>query len=92
MQPLSIENLFTNTVLKNYSQTLYFLLIYSFSICRHENLKTVKGDAYKLESFVDEIAEKDAVMSCLGSNARGIGQTTTIYSETVKIIFEAMKR
>lgn len=91
MQPLSIENLFTNTVLKINSQTLCFLL-YSFSICRHENLKTVKGDAYKLESFVDEIAEKDAVMSCLGSNARGIGQTTTIYSETVKIIFEAMKR
>ncbi|XP_028410457.1 uncharacterized protein LOC114533069 [Dendronephthya gigantea] len=59
---------------------------------RHENLKIVKGDAYDIETFEAELSGKDAVMSCLGSTSIGPFATTTLYSDTMKVIFEAMKR
>jgi hypothetical protein len=59
---------------------------------RHEQLKVVKGDAYCIDTFEAEISGKDAVVSCLGSTAIGPFATTTLYSDIVKVIFEAMKK
>lgn len=58
----------------------------------HEKLKVVKGDAYHSDTFEAELEGKDAVVSCLGSTALGPFATTTLYSDTVKIFVEAMKR
>jgi putative NADH-flavin reductase len=60
---------------------------------RHENLEVVKGDACDLDSFERVLADKDAVLSCLGSkNTKGPFAFTTLYSDTIKNIIEAMKR
>lgn len=59
---------------------------------KHENLEMVKGDAYSIETFESVLAEKDAVLSCLGSPAVGPFATTTLYSDTVKVIIEGMKK
>lgn len=59
---------------------------------RHENLKIVKGDAYHIDTFEAELSGKDAVLSSLGSTSIGPFATTTLYSDTMKVIFEAMKR
>ena len=61
-------------------------------LCRHKNLTVVKGDAYHIETFEQELHEIDAVVSCLGSPAIGPFASTTLYSDTVKVIIEAMKR
>lgn len=63
-----------------------------FVFARHENLEMVKGDAYSIETFESVLAEKDAVLSCLGSPAVGPFATTTLYSDTVKVIIEGMKK
>jgi hypothetical protein len=55
-------------------------------------LKVVKGDAYDIDTFEAEMSGKDAVLSCLGSTSIGPFATTTLYSDTVKVIFDAMKR
>ena len=67
-------------------------LRYSTNVFRHENLKIVKGDAYDIDTFEAEISGKDAVLSCIGSTSIGPWATTTLYSETIKLIIEAMKR
>ena len=62
-----------------------------FSSFRHDNLEVVKGDACDLESFASAVEGKDAVMSCLGTHV-SIFNPTTLYSESIKAITEAMKR
>jgi hypothetical protein len=63
-----------------------------YVLSRHEQLKVVKGDAYDIDTFEAEMSGKDAVLSCLGSTSIGPFATTTLYSDTVKVIFDAMKR
>lgn len=55
----------------------------------HKNLKIVKGDALQLGSFLHELKEQDAVISCLGIPKI---QETTLYSEGMKNIVTAMKK
>ena len=55
----------------------------------------VKGDAYKSETFESEMIEKDAVISCLGPTSyTSIGPfaKTTVYSDTIIPILDAMKK
>ena len=53
----------------------------------------VQGDACDLSSFESVLDGKDAVMSCLGSkNTKGPFAFTTLYSDTIANIIEAMKR
>jgi hypothetical protein len=60
---------------------------------RHANLKVVQGDACDINSFESALTGKDAVLSCLGSkNSKGPFAFTTLYSDTMKNIIEAMKR
>ena len=55
-------------------------------------MDVVKGDACELNSFVSVLSGKDAVVSCLGAKTKGPFAYTTLYSESIKAIIEAMKR
>jgi putative NADH-flavin reductase len=57
-------------------------------IIRHERLVIIKGDVFQPGTFEREIADKDAVVSCLGTRKRG---QTTVYSDGVTNIISAMK-
>ena len=71
---------------------IVYIIVHCYVLCRHEQLKVVKGDAYDIDTFEAEMSGKDAVLSCLGSKSIGPFATTTLYSDTVKVIFDAMKR
>jgi putative NADH-flavin reductase len=55
----------------------------------HPNLTIIKGDVFVPKSFEEAIIGKDAVVSCLGIQKN---VPTTVYSEGVKNITEAMQK
>jgi putative NADH-flavin reductase len=56
----------------------------------HPNLKIVQGDALRLNTFENEVAGKDAVISSLGTNE--FKEPTTLFSEGVGNMMAAMKK
>jgi len=56
---------------------------------RHHHLKIVIGDVLQLSSFESEVAEKDAVISCIGSGKNL--KPTSIYSKGIDNILQAMR-
>jgi len=56
---------------------------------RHQQLKIIRGDVFQPNSFGNAIEGQDAVVSCLGVQKR---EPTTVYSEGVRNIMEAMQR
>ena len=56
---------------------------------RDENLIIIKGDVFELQSFENELKDKDVVVSCLGIRKR---EPTTIYSEGINNIIQAMEK
>ena len=56
---------------------------------RHEQLKIIKGDVLQPHTYEHTFYGKDIVISCLGTRDR---KPTTVYSEGMKNIMEAMKK
>jgi len=56
---------------------------------RHEQLRIIKGDVLQPVTYENAFFGVDAVISCLGSHNR---EPTTIYSQGVKNIIEAMEK
>lgn len=56
----------------------------------HDNLKVVKGDVFDEASLTPVMAEKDAVVSCLGFNRNP--QPVTGYEESMKAMVGAMRK
>lgn len=57
---------------------------------QHEHLKVIKGDVLQSSTFENEIAGKDAVISCLGTGSGT--KPTTLFSEGIKNIISAMNQ
>lgn len=56
---------------------------------RHEQLKIIKGDVLQPLTYEHTFYGKEVIISCLGTRDR---KPTTVYSEGVKNIMEAMKK
>ncbi|XP_031559632.1 flavin reductase (NADPH)-like [Actinia tenebrosa] len=59
---------------------------------QHPNLQIVQGDICDIESYATSFKDKDAILSAFGSPYHSIFNPTTMYSESMKGIMEAMKR
>jgi putative NADH-flavin reductase len=57
---------------------------------KHANLKVVKGDALQLNTFENEVAGKDAIISTLGSTS--LRRPTYVCSQGVTNMMQAMKK
>src|SRR5438105_13967140 len=55
----------------------------------HDRLEIIKVDVFQPHTFEKAIAGKDSVISCLGIQKR---EPTTVYSEGVRNIMEAMQK
>lgn len=55
---------------------------------QYQHLKIIKGDVLQPSTFEKEITEKEAVISCLGTDTNT--KPTTLYSEGIKNIISAM--
>jgi len=56
----------------------------------HERLEVMRGDALELEDVLALVDGVDVVLHCLGVGGKGDGGPTTLVSDSVKIVVEAM--
>lgn len=56
---------------------------------QHEKIKVLEGNLLSVESLTEHFQGCDAVMSCIGAHTM---RNVSIYSESVRIITEAMKK
>lgn len=56
----------------------------------HTNLTTVEGNALDPETVAEVLTGTDAVIHCLGVGGKGNGAPTTLVSESVQLILDAL--
>ena len=57
----------------------------------HPNLTVVQGNALDPDDVAEVLAGSDAVVHCLGVGGKGDGTRTTLVSESVRLVLEALK-
>ena len=58
---------------------------------RNQNLKVVEGNATSKSDIEKALGDADAVIHCLGIGGKGQGLATSLVSDSVKAVLEAMK-
>ncbi len=57
----------------------------------HPNLTIVQGDALRAADVAAVLEGSDAVLHCLGVGGQGTGAATTLVSDSVRLVLEALE-